>query len=83
MDKKQNDIKEGFCPVCVASVPLAFSLTTAGATQMLRENEDGNDDDEENKEKRVKSKNRTKWILIFCLIMSLLCLSFLIYLKFS
>lgn len=31
MEEKEEDIKESFCPVCIAAIPLAFSLSTGVA----------------------------------------------------
>jgi len=33
--KEQEDIKESFCPICIAAIPLAFSVSTgvAAATE--------------------------------------------------
>jgi len=86
-NKEKEEIKEDFCPVCVASVPLAFSVTTAGATQVFQEKEvitDEDDEDEVDRKRQMMRKNRhrAKWVLIWCLIIGLISLGFLLYFKF-
>jgi predicted nucleic acid-binding Zn ribbon protein len=62
-------IKEEFCPVCIAAVPLAFSMT-AGTTNMVIEEEDC--------EKRKKNNFRLKMYVII----GILSLSVMIYYTF-
>lgn len=52
-------IKEEFCPVCIAAVPLAFSMT-AGTSNIVIEEEDC--------EKRKKRNFRTKIYIIIAII---------------
>lgn len=37
MNDKEDDIKEPFCPVCIAAVPLAFSVTAGAASTTIEE----------------------------------------------
>jgi uncharacterized membrane protein len=37
MNDKEDDIKEPFCPVCIAAVPLAFSVTAGAASTTMEE----------------------------------------------
>lgn len=67
--KSKTDIKENFCPVCIASVPLAFMLTSS---------DDGvNEITEEDvvKKKKGKKKN-SKWSYYFILIMIFIVIFF-------
>ena len=60
---EENKNKEDFCPVCVASVPLAFSLTV-----------DGNDDeyDEKITIKNKKKHSWQKWISLMLIIIGII-----------
>jgi len=37
MNDKEVDIKEPFCPVCIAAVPLAFSVSAGAASTTIEE----------------------------------------------
>ena len=60
-DDDDKKIKESFCPICIAAVPLAFSVSTGTLVASTTDE----DCDGEEKEKR-------KNILMACLTISLL-----------
>ena len=37
MNEKEDEIKEPFCPICIAAVPLAFSVTAGAASNTVEE----------------------------------------------
>ena len=69
---KTTDIKENFCPVCIASVPLAFMLTSSddGVNEITEE-----DDLVVKKKKKGKKKN-SKWSYYIILIMIFIVIFF-------
>ena len=62
-------IKENFCPVCIAAVPLAFSVTAGGSNILI---------EEEDCEKRKKRNNRMRMYVII----GVLSLAVILYFTF-
>jgi uncharacterized membrane protein len=62
MNDKEDDIKEPFCPVCIAAVPLAFSVTAGAATPPIEE--------------KKRRSQIMKWCTIVGIISTLLILYF-------
>ena len=83
--ENENHIKEDFCPVCVAAVPLAFSMAGAGTAKATEQNEidncDGEDDDEKEQNKR-RIQYRNKWIFSVCGAVGVISLIVIIYFIF-
>lgn len=66
-DKEKEDIKESFCPVCIAAIPLAFSVSTGvGAAY----------EDEEYIQERKKT------IMIWSVVIGVISLIIMIYYLF-
>lgn len=77
-EKKQ--IKEDFCPICVAAVPIAFGVGTISNSKS-NENDEENDEIEEDNDEGCKQKNNfnfIKWISIFLLVSGLISLIFIL-----
>lgn len=66
---EENKNKEEFCPVCVASVPLAFSSTADG----------NSDDDEKYKISKKYSFYWKKWILSILVVLGILFFIIILY----
>jgi hypothetical protein len=66
---EENKNKEEFCPVCVSSVPLAFSSTADG----------NSDDDEKYKISKKYSFYWKKWILSTLIIIAILSIIMILY----
>ncbi len=71
----KEEIKESFCPVCIAAVPLAFSGITAG----LASQSDGEDDRQYAVRVRHHRNKKIMWIAI---LIGIISLSVIIYFKF-
>ena len=69
-DEKQKPIKESFCPICIAAVPLAFSVTTGTAASISSEEEDI---------EKIKQKNT---IIIWSTIVGVISTIIILYLMF-
>ena len=65
--KKEGDINEPFCPVCIAAVPLAFSVTGAAASNNMEE-----------KRKRLRIM---RWCTIVGIISTLVIIYFMFIVK--
>ena len=62
-DKDENKLKESFCPVCIAAIPLAFSLSTGTAATVLDE------------EQRVMKKRIIFWSTIISILSSVILIA--------
>jgi NhaP-type Na+/H+ or K+/H+ antiporter len=82
--ENEKNIKEDFCPVCVAAVPLAFSMAGAGSAKVMEQNDidncDGEDDEKEKHKKRIQFRN--KCIYSICGVIGIVSLIVIIYFIF-
>jgi predicted nucleic acid-binding Zn ribbon protein len=67
MNEKEEDIKEPFCPVCIAAVPLAFSVTAGAASTNIEE--------------KQRRNHIMKWCTIVGIISTLIILYFWLAVK--
>jgi Na+/H+ antiporter NhaC len=63
-NSSDKNIKEDFCPVCIASVPLAFALVSSS--------EDNHEQKQEQEQKHKKKRSSSNYIypllfIIFCI----------------
>ena len=81
----EKEIKEEFCPICVAAVPLAFSMAGAGTVKAAEQNEidniDGEDEDE-NEQNKIKIKYRNTLIFSIFGIVGVISLIIILYFVF-
>jgi hypothetical protein len=80
--ENENHIKEDFCPVCVATVPLAFSIASAGTVKAAEQNDIDNCDDDEKEQKKRKIQNRNKWIFSVCGVVGIISMIVILYFIF-
>jgi len=66
-EKDDNKLKEPFCPICIAAVPLAFSLTTGTAVAVT-------DANYEEEQKKLRST-----IMFWSIIISILSIIVIAY----
>jgi hypothetical protein len=67
----KEEIKEDFCPPCLAAIPLAFAATGAGASQVI----DGSTDEGK------KNKNMLKTVSLWVFLIFISCvLTYLMWL---
>jgi hypothetical protein len=83
MNQNENEnVKEEFCPVCIASIPLAFSMATGTGAAMSDENDKENNSDQSMVEKRKERKHQKNLVFYISLIIGLVSLATIIYYKF-
>jgi hypothetical protein len=84
-DKENKQIREEFCPICIAAVPLAFSMAGASTAKATEQNEidncDGEDDDEKEQNK-IRIKYRNTMIFSICGFVGIISIIVIIYFMF-
>ena len=77
-ENKKDEIKEDFCPVCIAAIPLAFGATGAGASKMV----DSKDKDDDNCPIKKRKKHFLKILFWSSIALSIVSVLVIIYFKF-
>ena len=72
-ENNKKPVKESFCPICIAAVPLAFSVTTGTAASISSE--------EEGVEHIERKKSRAE-IIKWCTIVGIISTFIIIYFMF-
>ena len=78
-ENKKEEIKEEFCPVCIAAIPLAFGATGAGAAKISESKKE--DDDCPIKKRRKNFLKILFWSSIALSVISLLIIIYFKYIK--
>lgn len=75
--ENKKEIKEDFCPICIAAIPLAFGASGAGAAKI---SDSGNNDD--NCPIKKRKKHFMKILFWSSIAISVISLFVIIYFKY-